>query len=264
MAKVTEASDSENERVANGKEDETAEEQNEEDAEVSDEEYEIEAIVKHASGMFPEGREGYFVKWKNYGHEHNSWVDEQDAGNAADLIAAFWQRQKKEKRASVAKGEAKPRKSTGAARASSERASSSAPKKRKAKSAKEDSDVEMDQEEEAEKPRKKGKVTSSRRSVGAKTQTKAKADASSDDEAEEFGNMKAYVGIPTWEHLVQSVDTVERTDDNALVVYFTLTSGVRVRESSETCAERFPQKMIKFYESNLRWKQIDSADESQK
>lgn len=26
------------------------------------------------------GRMGYLVKWKNYAEEHNSWVDERDAG----------------------------------------------------------------------------------------------------------------------------------------------------------------------------------------
>lgn len=26
---------------------------------------------------------GYFVKWKGYAEEHNSWVDEQDAGCVA-------------------------------------------------------------------------------------------------------------------------------------------------------------------------------------
>ena len=26
-----------------------------------------------------QGRTGYLVKWKGYGEEHNSWVDEKDA-----------------------------------------------------------------------------------------------------------------------------------------------------------------------------------------
>lgn len=73
--------------------------ENEEDEE-EEEEFEIEEVLKHNKGQFPEvyiflpflnlsnllwslahqGRVGYYVKWKNYGPEHNSWVDEQDAG----------------------------------------------------------------------------------------------------------------------------------------------------------------------------------------
>ena len=42
-----------------------------------EEEYEVEDIVGHK--MY-RGKLRYLVKWKGYGEEHNSWVDEKDAG----------------------------------------------------------------------------------------------------------------------------------------------------------------------------------------
>jgi hypothetical protein len=77
------------------------------DGEGDEEEYEIEGILDAKKGAFPQvmwslsrffachtvlgascylhilqGRTGYFVKWKGYGEEENSWVDEKDAGCA--------------------------------------------------------------------------------------------------------------------------------------------------------------------------------------
>lgn len=70
-----------------------------EDGDGDDEEYEIEAILDAKHGAFPgvcflfnalkslvvycftrrQNTIGYFVKWKGYGDEHNSWVNQQDA-----------------------------------------------------------------------------------------------------------------------------------------------------------------------------------------
>jgi len=75
-----------------------------------------------------------------------------------------------------------------------------------------------------------------------------------------IGDMKQYMTTPSWEHMIQTVDTVERADDGHLDVYFTLRTGERAKEGSDLCAERFPKTLIKFYESNLRWKQSDGPE----
>lgn len=43
----------------------------------------------------------------------------------------------------------------------------------------------------------------------------------SDDE-EMLGDMKKHTKVPSWEELIESVDTVEREDDGELYVFFTL------------------------------------------
>lgn len=43
----------------------------------------------------------------------------------------------------------------------------------------------------------------------------------SDDE-EIIGNMKKHMKVPSWEDLIQSIDTVERESDGELYVFFTL------------------------------------------
>lgn len=41
------------------------------------------------------------------------------------------------------------------------------------------------------------------------------------DDEETFGNMKKHMKVPSWEELIQSIDTVER-EDGELYVFFTL------------------------------------------
>lgn len=44
----------------------------------------------------------------------------------------------------------------------------------------------------------------------------------SSDEDGPFGTMKAFAGMPSWESIVAQIDTVERTEDGDLDVYFRL------------------------------------------
>ncbi|KAF9244140.1 hypothetical protein BU15DRAFT_42196 [Melanogaster broomeanus] len=208
----------------------------EDEEEEQEEEYEIERIIEAKKGRFPGGRMGYFVKWKGYSEEHNSWVDEMDAGNAQDLIDQFWASKKKESSSSKA-----PRKSE--------------PTKKHQKSAimpKADNAEAPEEDEEDQRAKKKA-----RKSNG--TGRPSKQQESDDDDI--LGNMRKHMNVASWENLVQSIDTVERTNDGELIVYFTLKNEKkRMRENSRLCAQKFPQKLITFYESNLRWKIDDPAD----
>jgi len=69
---------------------------------------------------------------------------------------------------------------------------------------------------------------------------------------------------------VERVDTVERTDDGKLLVYFTLNrkglikaGGERCREDSSLCKEKFPKALLEFYERNLRWRQVDEGEQDE-
>jgi chromobox protein 1/chromobox protein 5 len=137
-----------------------------------------------------------------------------------------------------------------------------------------------------ERPTKKARKASEK---------KAPARESPSAQQEIIGDMQNHMTVPSWDHLVDKVDTVERVDDT-LFVYFTLYvspdrssrpfwiflkckirySGERVREDSKKCADKFPKKvrfpessrprftdvslllqLIDFYESNLRWKEVN-------
>ncbi|KAF8235640.1 hypothetical protein L208DRAFT_1256403 [Tricholoma matsutake] len=200
-----------------------------------DEEYEIEAILDAKRGPFPDGRMGYLVKWKGYGEEENSWVDEEDAGNAHALIAEYWKSNPNKKKAPRKSTEAKtprrPRTST--VDETSDAGSTAAPKKRGRKSqAKADSDLEnskgMDVDENRDEP--------------------------------QIGDMSQHMKMASWEDIVSTVDTIERETDGSLTVYFTLKTSERVKEDARICAERFPQKLILFYEGNLRWRTNDENE----
>jgi len=231
-----------------------------------EEEYEIEKILDAKLGTFPNGRMGYLVKWKGYSEEHNSWVDEKDAGNAQVLIDEYWQRNKKDKKAGRKSMGPAPRVSSAKApRGSTARDDSSEveempAKKRgrppKAKSARGSSEQQkVEDEEEEDRP----KVKKARKSTGKK----AASEPMDVDESgpESYRDMKTWMSSATWEHIVDTIDTVERTSDDRLLVYFTLKNGKgRAREETAVCKEKMPRKLLEFYEQNLRWRASDEND----
>jgi len=231
------------------------------DEEESDEEYEIEKILDAKHGMFPSGRLGFLVKWKGYGEEHNSWVDERDAGNATDLINAYWETQKKLKKSKPkqSKSAGRPRKSETKGKEDSPVAEDTASgtnkrKKsvsgRKSKSSQPDGEPMVEDEEDERPAAKRPKQAPRAKAKGE--------DMDVDEEAEEqeYLPMKKYRDRKSWESLVQRVDTIERFEGH-LNVFFTLTNGDKVVETSQECAKHFPQKLIQFYESNLRWRETE-------
>ncbi|KAJ2991661.1 hypothetical protein NUW54_g8135 [Trametes sanguinea] len=210
-----------------------------EDDEEDEEEYEIEAILDAKHGTFPEGRVGYLVKWKGYGDEHNSWVDERDAEGAQDLIAEFWKHHKKGARKSDVKPKATPKPRKSSAKADSDVESTAPAKKRRGGM----------RPPKQKKPRKSAAKTNNRR--------KSHADVS-DEDGETYADLRKIKDVASWEHLVESIDTVERTEHGDLFVYFTLKHGKgHAREKSDICKKKMPLKLLEFYESNLRWKPSD-------
>ncbi|KAH7910300.1 hypothetical protein BJ138DRAFT_1114228 [Hygrophoropsis aurantiaca] len=238
-----------------------------EDEDEGEEEYEIEQIVDARRGGFPSGGFGYLVKWKGYGPEHNSWVDEQDAGNAQQLIDDYWRKNKKDPRKSIDQPKKGRRKSS--VRAETPESSTVSKKRgRPSKSTKKDSDKEMSDDEEentesraAKKPRKSNGVTQKKTASTIPKKKKVESapielDDEDDEDAVVLGSMEKHMSIPSWESMVDSIDTIERGEDKKLYVYFRIKKNPdeRMREPSTLCAEKFPKTLISFYEANLRWK----------
>ncbi|KAL0960395.1 hypothetical protein HGRIS_005436 [Hohenbuehelia grisea] len=58
-------------------------------------EYEIEKILQ--AGFDDDGKQIFLVKWKGYRSAENSWILEENAGNAKDIIRNFWESEVKRK-----------------------------------------------------------------------------------------------------------------------------------------------------------------------
>ncbi|KAG6907892.1 hypothetical protein DXG01_006999 [Tephrocybe rancida] len=177
-----------------------------------EEEYEIEKILDAKRGSFPEGRMGYFVKWKGYGDDENSWVDENDA-HAPHLIEEFWKKNpnKKGGRKSMdAKTPKKPRKS-----AAPEEVAESASVATKKRGRKSQADLSAKEGASASDVR----ATKKAKKNGAAP--KSEDDVHPDDEVV-VGDMSNFMHVQSWEHLVDTIDTIERAQDGSLRVYFSL------------------------------------------
>jgi len=206
-------------------------------------EYEIEEIMDAKRGAFPEGRMGYLVKWKGYGEEENSWVDERDTENAKELVAEFWRKNPKKKpRKSVEPSSAKRARKSSVADESED---ASTTKKRGRKPT-----IKIDSGEDEEEPSRNRKVRKAEKPP-------AKGQKMSEEPQPRLHDMAKYMDRESWEDLVDTVDTVERTDDG-LFIYFTLKSGEYIRDNADVCRKRFPQKLLSFYESNLKWRAAEA------
>ena len=244
--------------------------------EEEEEEYEIEKILDAKRDKFGPGRTGYFVSWKGYGPADNSWVSEEDASNAQDLISNFWKDRKEKESKEAAKKDSASAKTRPGKAISSKASTSRARSTRKSEAA--ESDAGGESASVAPAPKKRGrssKAAAKSASVDVEseddqedTQTKRQKRADSvrteSELAEEdfkIGNMKKYMHLKSWEHLVKQVETVERPKEGPIMVFFTLNSGERIREESSICGEKFPKSMLRFYESNLRWRTGNDDDE---
>lgn len=234
------------------------------DSDGDSEVYEIEAILDAKRGATGSNRIGYLCKWKGYPDEENSWVDERDAGGAKELIAEFWLRHGKKKgekagRKSDARTKPSPRHPDAPSVETSSEPISTATKKRgrfRQKAREESEDAEDDT-----RSRKRG-----RKSNGISR--KASPSPASSDKAHpspellEPSTVKKWGSLPSWERHIQTIDTVEKTDDGDLFIYFKL-KGEKVgcKENSIICAEKFPLELIKFYEAHLKWKQTEQMSD---
>ncbi|CDO69648.1 hypothetical protein BN946_scf184851.g36 [Trametes cinnabarina] len=254
------SSTSKNASKDKGRVDGEDEEEGSDEEDGDEEEYEIEAILDAKHGTFPEGRVGYLVKWKGYGDEHNSWVDEKDAAGAQELIDEFWRKSNKKggrKSEPKAKATPKPRKSS--VKDVDSDVEETAPPKKRGRPSKSTPARDNSEEQDEESVPKQKKPRKSAGGSAAKTTSRRKSNASAMDEDDEtFADMRRFKDAASWENLVESIDTVERTEDGNLYVYFTLKHGKgHAREKSDICKKKMPYKLIEFYESNLRWKPSD-------
>ncbi|KAJ7838875.1 hypothetical protein B0H13DRAFT_1911532 [Mycena leptocephala] len=204
------------------------------DADGGDSEYEIEAILeakkdKVASALWF-NKFQYFVKWMGYGREHNSWVGQDDAAGASELITKFWKDREKKS----------PKKAPDSA------PSASVTKKRGRNSPSEKPADKDDNDRFAKKQRK----TTGKQTVLPAT---LYAEASPEDK-EEIGTMAEHMHVANWDHLIEAIETVERVDQT-LLVYFTLyVSGLTSVLVSEMNV-RPEKELIDFYQSKLRWRE---------
>jgi len=142
------------------------------------------------------------------------------SSNAKDVVEEFWKKNPQKKRSVDRKSldkrsPDKGRKSIVADDSSD--AVEAKPKKRGRKSAarKTNSDDEMSVNQPEPRATKRAKRNQSIR---------AQSETSEGPEKEDkiIGNMKNYMHLTSWEGVVSSVDTVERSDVDNLTVYFTL------------------------------------------
>lgn len=202
----------------------------------------------------------YFVSWVGYGDEHDSWVREEDAENAADMLAEYWKRQKRPAKSILAIS-----------------------KTARQVWAQLDKNKELSQSQGGAGSKKRGRgshaagasgsvdPSSSRGKSKSKRQRNADADAEDDSDdpdadvdltllsSEEREVLlikrarKKYERMADWEDVVDAVETVARTDQGRLVASVRFKDGAKFKFETPIVNRRCPQKMLALYESRLRW-----------
>ncbi|KIO34076.1 hypothetical protein M407DRAFT_240721 [Tulasnella calospora MUT 4182] len=251
------------------KKDLTPEVAQEEEGDGDEEEYEIEKILDCQKGMFAPNRWAFYVSWKGYGSDDNSWVDEPDFF-AKELMEKWWLDNPSIKGNPLAGKKAKGRKSeaTSSSKVKSRKASTEEeedPKsssKRKSgtdstskKRASEEADVTPEiVSEDEQRPKKKSRTKKKEESPPPQNGFFDGAAEGSDLNEHVLDAMSQHMGKKSWEKLIKSIETVERQEDGVLLVYYSSTDGIRAISNSRILAEKAPQKLIAFYENHLRWR----------
>jgi hypothetical protein len=152
---------------------------------------------------------------------------------ARELIEEYWAKQAKKgkkgpgPRKSEVKESATPASTSASRKRTSpeeEPESISAPPKKRGRPPKEKPQPQpVSESEEEEKPVSKAPAKKGRKSIEQHPGSKKSMDPDAMDEDEqEFGNMRKWQDMSSWEHLIHHIDTVEKNPDGKLYVYFQL------------------------------------------
>ncbi|OQD74183.1 hypothetical protein PENDEC_c012G01820 [Penicillium decumbens] len=188
------------------------------DEDVGDEEgvYVVESIKEHQ--FLGNGKLHLFVRWKGYDDiADHTWEPEENLQEGAEQVLAEYYRSiggRPEKPAGKA-GPGRKRKSMGETKSPSASASAE-PKRRRRSTKAQDQVPETEADEDNDSWVPKGK---------------------------------------SWDQELDTVDTIIRDqDDGGLYAMLLWKNGKRSRVSIESCYEKCPKKMLKFYESHLVFK----------
>lgn len=216
-------------------------ESEDEGEETPEDEYEIDAILSHDSGRFKKDEVAYLVSWKGYGPEHNSWVREEDAENAKDMLSDYWKNAPKLKTMTKSVGGGRAAKSGKAASRTSnasrkERSSSQALSQSRRSSVRATS-TSMDTvlQQASRRERTALKALHKRPGFDSFEPTEDEEDNEVLSEAQlkrldpEEANRqrrrmdaKRYHRLGDWEQVVKQIETVEKDENGKLLVFCVL------------------------------------------
>jgi hypothetical protein len=163
-------------------------------------EYEVESIVKH---RVKKGKTEYFIKWKNFGHDANTWEPEENL-ECPDLIEDYHSQMKKKESSGSAPGPASRRKKAAnkknddsgsedekdKGRSSDEDEAAEVIPKGKDRSGSKKAGASSDEDDDGEKKKKKEDGGAAKRKPGPRsktmTPTKSPAVVASDDSDDDF------------------------------------------------------------------------------
>ncbi|PKY42284.1 chromo-domain-containing protein [Rhizophagus irregularis] len=188
----------------------------------SEDEYVVEKIIDHRK---LKGVTQYYLKWKGYPEDDNTWENESDMF-AKELIEKYWKKIEKSNKQSVESPEES--------------------------SDKGNSKENMKKIEQVKK--KQTMITSNQVNI------RKRKFSDSFNEEPDFSLLENFPppSLTTWEEAVDDVETVERNSkDSGLWIYLNWKSGHRTRHPASVANLMCPQKIIRFYEEHLKFKDLD-------
>lgn len=237
------------------------EDEGEDEDDGGDDVYEVERVAGHRPGGLNKSGNpvvSYLIKWKGYDESANTYEKEMDCD---ELIADYWDRyvaaggkktdpEGHEPRPQVVKRVAnRQSKPPGNNRASSHVAEPLLPDLPPV------SKESRESRESSVSKRQRASNEARKDPVATKRQRADDLESEVEDEEEEKNKVWAPPAHWTmWDDFIREVQTVEKLKD-AMVVHVLWKNGHETEHSASDAHEKFPQKLIHFYESHLKFTQ---------
>lgn len=267
-------------------------EDGDEDGVEDDAEYEVERVVGHKrAGKGRYGTLSYFIKWKGYDSDANTWEKGSDV-NCPALVDEYWQRYEQAggKRSDTQGDESNPakRKAEGGRSDLSSRDQESsrgqavAAKKRRIRSLSSDdytgNELEEDSEYKAvsdnrsdaseranaedkdDENEQDTEVERTRRSTESSEQQISDIDEIEEYDEEKGGSWSPPEDWNSWGNHIDYIRAIMQSNDTRLTVFLRWKNGRETTHDIEVAHEKFPLLLIRYYENHLRFLKIADQD----